>query len=80
MLAQVNIGRLLAPLDSRRIAGFVAALDSVNAVADAAPGFVWRLQTEDGNSTALRAFEGDAERVLARVAGEFLDANRHLGA
>jgi hypothetical protein len=60
MLAQVNIGRLLAPLDSPAIAGFVAALDAVNAVADAAPGFVWRLQTEDGNATALRAFEGDA--------------------
>jgi hypothetical protein len=51
VLAQVNIGRLTAPLDSPRIAGFVAALDSVNAVADAAPGFVWRLQTEDGNAT-----------------------------
>jgi hypothetical protein len=33
----------------------------VNAVADAAPGFVWRLQTEDGNATAIRAFEQDAE-------------------
>ena len=61
VLAQVNIGRLTAPLDSRRLAGFVAALDSVNAVADAAPGFVWRLQTEDGNATAIRAFEQDAE-------------------
>jgi Domain of unknown function (DUF3291) len=60
VLAQVNIGRLLAPLDSPAIAGFVAALDPVNAVADAAPGFVWRLQTEDGNATALRAFEDDA--------------------
>lgn len=61
MLAQINIGRLVAPLDSPRIAGFVAALDPVNAVADAAPGFLWRLQTEDGNATALRAFEQDAE-------------------
>jgi hypothetical protein len=61
VVAQVNIGRLVAPLDSPRLAGFVAGLDPVNAVADAAPGFVWRLQTEDGNSTALRAFEDDAE-------------------
>jgi hypothetical protein len=37
----------------------MAALDPVNAVADAAPGFVWRLQTEDGNATAVRAFEWD---------------------
>src|SRR5487761_1008866 len=61
VLAQVNIGRLIAPLESPQIADFVAALDSVNAVADAAPGFLWRLQTEDGNATALRAFERDAE-------------------
>ena len=39
--------------------GFVAALDPVNAAADAAPGFVWRLQTEDGNATSVRAFEWD---------------------
>ncbi len=61
VLAQVNIGRLVAPLDSPQLADFVAWLDPVNAVADTAPGFVWRLQTEDGNSTALRAFSGDAE-------------------
>jgi hypothetical protein len=61
VLAQVNIGRLVAPLDSPQLADFVAWLEPVNAVADGAPGFVWRLQTEDGNSTALRAFEGDAE-------------------
>jgi hypothetical protein len=60
VLAQVNIGRLLAPLDSPALAGFVAALDPVNAAADAAPGFVWRLRTEDGNATAIRAFEWDA--------------------
>jgi Domain of unknown function (DUF3291) len=59
VLAQVNIGRLRAPLDSPRLAGFMAALDPVNAAADAAPGFVWRLQTEDGNATSVRAFEWD---------------------
>jgi hypothetical protein len=59
VLAQVNIGRLREPLDSPRLAGFVAALDPVNAAADAAPGFLWRLQTEDGNATAVCAFEWD---------------------
>jgi len=58
-LAQVNIARLVAPLDAPRLADFVAALDPVNAEADAAPGFVWRLQTEDGNATAVQAFEWD---------------------
>jgi hypothetical protein len=61
LLAQVNIGRLLAPLDSPLLADFAAALEPVNAIADGAPGFVWRLQTEDGNATATRAFEQDAE-------------------
>jgi hypothetical protein len=58
-LAQVNVARLRAPLDSVELAAFVAALDPVNASADAAAGFVWRLQTEDGNATAVRAFEWD---------------------
>lgn len=59
-LAQVNIGRLTAPLDDPALAGFVAALDPVNAAADQAPGFVWRLQTEDGNATGIQAFAWDA--------------------
>jgi hypothetical protein len=60
LLAQVNVARLRAPLDSPELADFVAALDPVNAAADDAPGFVWRLQTEDGNATSVRAFEWDA--------------------
>jgi hypothetical protein len=60
-LAQVNIARLRAPIDSPVLAGFVAELDPVNAVADAAPGFIWRLQTEDGNATSVRAFEWDQD-------------------
>jgi hypothetical protein len=59
-LAQVNVARLLAPLDAPLLADFVAALDPVNAVADAALGFVWRLQTDDGNATSVQAFTWDA--------------------
>jgi hypothetical protein len=53
-LAQYNIARLVAPLDDPRIADFVANLDRVNRLGDCAPGFVWRHQTEEGNSTAVR--------------------------
>lgn len=53
-LAQYNIARLLEPLDSERLADFMAALDPLNRLADESPGFVWRHQTEDGNSTAIR--------------------------
>jgi hypothetical protein len=58
-VAQCNIGRVRAPLDSPQLAGFVAALEPVNRMADEAPGFVWRLQTEAGDATAIRAFEDD---------------------
>jgi hypothetical protein len=57
-LAQVNLARPLAPLDSPQLAPFMAELVPVNANADAAPGFVWRLQTEEGDATALRVFGG----------------------
>ena len=50
-LAQINIGRLVAPVDDPRIAEFVAQLDEVNRLADQAPGFVWRLQSDSGNAT-----------------------------
>jgi hypothetical protein len=55
-LAELNIGVIKAPLESPVMADFVANLDRINALADAAPGFVWRLQTEEGNATALRPF------------------------
>ena len=58
-LAQVNIARLLEPIDSERLAEFVANLDPVNASADAAPGFIWRLKNEEGDATSIKAFEWD---------------------
>jgi Domain of unknown function (DUF3291) len=50
-LAQINVGRLVAPVDDPRIADFMAQLDSINALADGTPGFVWRLQSDSGNAT-----------------------------
>jgi hypothetical protein len=61
-LAQVNIARARGPLESATMAGFVARLDEINALADRSPGFVWRLQTEAGNATYLRPYEDD--RIL----------------
>jgi hypothetical protein len=58
-LAQVNVATPSAPLTSPELAWFTDALEAVNAVADAAPGFRWRLQTEDGDATALRVFDDD---------------------
>jgi hypothetical protein len=53
-LALLNVARLVAPLDSPELADFMANLDPVNALADSAPGFVWRHQDDSGNSTAVR--------------------------
>src|SRR5436309_5762441 len=52
-LAQINISRLVAPLDDPKIAEFVAQLEPINALADNAPGFVWRLKSESGNATEI---------------------------
>jgi hypothetical protein len=53
-LAQLNVARPLAPTDSPRLADFMAQLDEINALAEASPGFVWRLAGSGGNATDLR--------------------------
>ena len=58
-LAQLNLAKLLAPVESPQLADFVASLDRINALAEASPGFVWRLQTDAGNATAIRPFGDD---------------------
>jgi Domain of unknown function (DUF3291) len=58
-LAQLNVGRLVAPLESETVAGFVAALEPINALADEHPGFVWRLQTDAGDATSIRPTDDD---------------------
>ena len=52
-LAQLNIARPRAPLDHPIMAEFMANLARINALGDASPGFVWRLQDDGGNATAL---------------------------
>jgi hypothetical protein len=53
-LAQINVGRLKAPVDHPMIAGFKDNLDRINALADGMPGFVWRLVGEGNNATDLQ--------------------------
>lgn len=55
-LAQLNIAAMKAPLDDPLMAEFVANLDRINTLAEAAPGFVWRLQDEGGDATQVRPF------------------------
>jgi hypothetical protein len=58
-LAQLNIGVIRGPMDSAVMAEFAANLARINALAEASPGFVWRLQTEDGDATAIRPFDNE---------------------
>lgn len=55
-VAQINVGTMVAPTDHPQVADFMNGLDRINALADAAPGFVWRLQTDDGNATSIQIF------------------------
>ena len=64
-LAQVNIGRAKGAPQDPIMAGFMARLDEINALADGSPGFVWRLQTSEGNATYLRPYEDD--RILVNM-------------
>lgn len=56
-IAQLNIARAIAGMESEVMTGFVSRLEEINALADRSPGFIWRLQSEEGDATALRVFD-----------------------
>lgn len=53
-LAQINVGRLVAPMGDLRVAPFFDALDRINSLSEQSPGFVWRLKSEAGNATDIQ--------------------------
>lgn len=65
-LAQLNIATMKEPLESPSMVDFVANLERINALAEASPGYIWRLQDEAGDATALRPF-GDEVLVNLSV-------------
>jgi hypothetical protein len=75
-IAQINVGRIRAELDDPIMAGFVNRLNEINALADASPGFVWRLQTDAGNATYFRPF-GDARTLLNMSVWKDIESLRH---
>jgi len=66
-LAQINIAWALAPMESQIMKGFVDQLEPINALADGSEGFVWRLQTEEGDATSLQVFDDPAMIVNMSV-------------
>jgi hypothetical protein len=77
-LAQINIGRLIAPVDDPRIAAFVSQLDPANALADASPGFIWRLQPTSGNATDTAFDENDPSMIVNMSVWESVEALRNF--
>lgn len=75
-IAQVNLGRVKGQPEDPIMAGFMNRLDEVNAIADRAPGFVWRLQTDSGNATDYRPYPGDNSILLNMSVWETVEALR----
>jgi hypothetical protein len=57
-LAQVNVSRMLTPLDDPMMRELVAAIEPVERLAAASPGFVWRLADEGGHGVCVQSEEG----------------------
>jgi heme-degrading monooxygenase HmoA len=74
-LAQINIGRIRAPLDSPVMSDFVALLPIINGLAESTPGFVWRLVGDGADATGLRPYE-DPLIIVNMSVWESLDALR----
>ncbi len=66
-LAQLNIGIIKGAMDSPLMAEFAAKLARINALAESSPGFLWRLQTDAGDATAIRPFENESLLVNMSV-------------
>jgi hypothetical protein len=72
-LAQLNIGRLRAPIDSPVVADFVNAIAAVNDAAERSPRFVWRLQSNSGNATDIQLFD-DPQTIVNLTVWESIEA------
>jgi hypothetical protein len=74
-LAQINIARMLAPIDDPIMEDFVAQLPPINALAEESPGFVWRLQSDGGDATSIKVYEDDMV-IINLTVWESLEALR----
>lgn len=79
-IAQLNIGRLHHALDAEETAEFSAALGPINALAEATPGFVWRLVDDDGQSSSFVRLPGEDDplMIVNMSVWSDLDALKHF--
>lgn len=74
-VAELNVGRTVAPIDDPAMADFVDNLVRINTLGDASPGFVWRLQDEFGAATTVRAYD-DPRMIINLTVWETIEALR----
>ena len=74
-IAQINIAHMRAPLTDPIMEDFVAQLAPINALADQSPGFIWRLQSEDGDATSIKVYDDDMI-IINLTVWESVDALR----
>lgn len=79
-LAELNVARLRRPLDAPENAEFVAALEPINALAEATAGFVWRLTDDDGQSSSYVTLPeiGDPLVIVNYTIWQDLTSLRHF--
>jgi len=77
-IAQINIAHMRAPLEDPQMAGFETRLDEINLLADQSPGFIWRLQTEDGDATSIEVFDDPLILVNLSVWASLEDLHRFV--
>ncbi len=77
-LAQLNIGIIKGPMDSPVMAEFAGGLERINALADRSPGFLWRLQTEQGDATSIRPFDNENLLLNMSVWRDVESLNRYV--
>jgi len=62
-LAELNIGRLIAPREDPRVADFMSNLDRINGLGKRMPGFVWMMEGEEGEGNTATAIDGDPQFI-----------------
>lgn len=77
-VAELNIGRALYPLDDPRMAGFMNALDAINALAERTPGFVWRMKDDSGAGATDIKFTDNPQDIANLTVWESVEALEHF--
>ena len=63
-LAELNIGRLLAPTDDPRVAEFMENLDRINGLGKRMPGFVWMSEGDTEGAGNTENYIGDDPQLV----------------